>query len=71
MDGLGCRQQKYFSNSISYVTTDDESLSGCVVNLNPDKGSLAVDLYFNDKNMTYTSLGMVNVRNSYVLKAKQ
>ncbi len=60
-----------FSNSMSYVTTDGEPLSGCVVNLNPDKGSLAVDLYFNDKNMTYTSLGMVNVRNSYVLKAKQ
>lgn len=60
-----------FSNSLSYVTTDDEPLSGCVVNINPDKGSLAVDLYFSDKNMTYTSLGMVNVRNSYVLKAKQ
>lgn len=64
-------RRNIFSNSISYVTTDDEPLSGCVVNLNPDKGSLAVDLYFNDKNMTYTSLGMVNVRNSYVLKAKQ
>lgn len=64
-------RRNIFSNSISYVTTDDEPLSGCVVSLNPDKGSLAVDLYFNDKNMTYTSLGMVNVRNSYVLKAKQ
>lgn len=64
-------RRNLFSNAISYVTTDDEPLSGCVVSLNPDKGSLAVDLYFNDKNMTYTSLGMVNVRNSYVLKAKQ
>ncbi|MCM1084076.1 MAG: type II secretion system GspH family protein [Clostridium sp.] len=64
-------KRNIFSNSISYVTTDDEPLSGCVVSLNPDKGSLAVDLYFSDKNMTYTSLGMVNVRNSYVLKAKQ
>lgn len=64
-------RRNIFSNSMSYVTTDDEPLSGCVVNLNPDKGSLAVDLYFSDKNMTYTSLGMVNVRNSYVLKAKQ
>lgn len=64
-------RRNIFSNSLSYVTTDDEPLSGCVVNINPDKGSLAVDLYFSDKNMTYTSLGMVNVRNSYVLKAKQ
>lgn len=64
-------RRNIFSNSISYVTTDDEPLSGCVVSLNPDKGALAIDLYFNDKNMTYTSLGMVNVRNSYVLKAKQ
>lgn len=64
-------KRNIFSNSMSYVTTDDEPLSGCVVSLNPDKGSLAVDLYFSDKNMTYTSLGMVNVRNSYVLKAKQ
>ncbi|MCM1209334.1 MAG: hypothetical protein NC309_10460, partial [Ruminococcus sp.] len=64
-------KRNIFSNSISYVTTDDEPLSGCVVSLNPDKGSLTVDLYFSDKNMTYTSLGMVNVRNSYVLKAKQ
>lgn len=64
-------RRNIFSNSLSYVTTDDEPLSGCVVSLNPDKGSLAVDLYFSDKNMTYTSLGMVNVRNSYVLKAKQ
>ncbi len=64
-------RRNIFSNSMSYVTTDGDPLSGCVVSLNPDKGSLAVDLYFSDKNMTYTSLGMVNVRNSYVLKAKQ
>lgn len=64
-------KRNIYSESLSYVTTDSDPLSGCVAKINPDKGSIAVDLYFNDKSMAYTSLGMINIRNSYVLKAKQ
>ncbi len=64
-------KRNIYSQSLSYVTTDSDPLSGCIAKINPDKGSIAVDLYFNDKSMAYTSLGMINIRNSYVLKAKQ
>ena len=65
-----------YSESLSYVTvgTDPdagETATGCVATLDVDGGAIQFDLYFSDKNMTYTTLGMVNFRNSYVLKAKK
>lgn len=63
-----------YSESLSYVTvgtSGDETATGCVATLDVDGGAVQFDLYFSDKNMTYTTLGMVNFRNNYVLKAKK
>ncbi len=59
-----------YSDSIGYNTTDGDTISGCVAKIDYNNGAIGFDLFFNKKNMTYTSLGMVNVRNSYILKAK-
>lgn len=59
-----------YSDAIGYVTSAPDDISGCVVRVDAKNGSIGVDLHFNDKKMTYTSLGMMNVRNSYVLRAK-
>ncbi|MDE6025199.1 MAG: prepilin-type N-terminal cleavage/methylation domain-containing protein [Lachnospiraceae bacterium] len=59
-----------YSDSIGYNKTDGASISGCIAKVDYNKGAIGFDLFFNKKNMTYTSLGMVNVRNSYILKAK-
>lgn len=65
-----------YTESLSYlkdVTADSgtDDITGCVFKINADKGSVEMNLFFSDKNMTYTSLGMINTRNSYVLKAKK
>lgn len=59
-----------YSDAIGYNTTDGDSISGCVAKIDYEAGQIGFDLHFNQKNMTYKSLGMVNVRNSYILKAK-
>lgn len=62
---------KYFS----YVTADDGALkvdvSGCVATVNANDGTVGIDLYYNKANMTYTTLGRINTRNSYVLKPRK
>ena len=63
-------EKNLYSNAIGYVTNGTLNLSGCLVRVDAKNGSIGVDLNFNDKKMTYTTLGMVNIRNSYVLRAK-
>ncbi|MCM1273352.1 MAG: prepilin-type N-terminal cleavage/methylation domain-containing protein [Clostridium sp.] len=63
-------KRRLYSDSIGYNTTDGDTISGCVAKIDYNNGAIGFDLFFNKKNMTYTSLGMVNVRNSYILKAK-
>lgn len=65
-----------YSKSFSYVTVgaasgSGKSISGCIAYVDADSGAIGLDLIYNDKNMTYTTLGMVNIRNSYVLKARK
>ena len=61
-----------YSSSFSYLKfAGGDTVSGCTIVIDEDNSSIGVDLNFSDKNMTYTTLGMVNVRNSYVLKAKK
>lgn len=65
-----------YSKSFSYVTVGaasgaGKSISGCIAYVDADAGAIGLDLIYNDKNMTYTTLGMVNIRNSYVLKARK
>ncbi len=48
-----------------------KKLSGCVATVDAENGSIGFDIFFSDKNMTYTTNGMTKIQNSYVLKAKQ
>lgn len=62
-----------YNQGLSYVKTSDTTpvnISGCVVTVDAKAGAIGIDLMFNDKNMTYTTNGMINIRNSYVLKGK-
>lgn len=62
-----------YSKSFNYLNLADgtDTVTGCVLTVDADGGALGLDLFFSDKNMTYTTLGMINTRNSYVLKAKK
>lgn len=60
-----------YNKSFSYVETDGCKISGCIATVDADAGAMGIDFVFNDKNMTYTTIGMVNTRNSYVFKAKK
>lgn len=61
-----------YTESLSYVEdeTSGINLTGCLVLVDAKNGAIDIDLLFNDKNMTYTTQGMVKFRNSYVLRAK-
>lgn len=62
-----------YNGALSYVEATgatDNKISGCAVKINANDGAIGVDLMFNDKNMTYKTEGMINIRNSYVLKGK-
>ncbi len=64
-----------YTGELSYVEytsgTNTEEISGCVASVDADKGQIGIDLYFNKLNMTYDTLGMVNTRNSHVLKSNK
>jgi prepilin-type N-terminal cleavage/methylation domain-containing protein len=59
-----------FVYSISFEKLDDGT-TNCVANVDAANNSLSVDLYYSDKNMTYTTQGMIKTRNSFVLKARK
>jgi prepilin-type N-terminal cleavage/methylation domain-containing protein len=51
--------------------TGTASRTNAVACVDVDNGSMSVDLQYSDKNMTYTTDGMIKTRNSYVLKPKK
>lgn len=68
----GTDKSKYlYSRSFAYLNDGTDTVTGCVLTVDSENGSFGIDLYFSDKNMTYTTLGMINTRNSYVLRAKK
>ncbi|MGN0435583.1 MAG: type II secretion system protein J [Wujia sp.] len=62
-----------YNDSFAFVNLPDgsDTITGCIVNLTASQEAVEIKLEFNDKNMTYTSQGLVKVRNSYVLKVKK
>lgn len=65
-----------YTGELSYAKYKDSSgtdldIAGCVASVDADKGQIGIDLYFNKLNMTYDTLGMVNTRNSHVLKSNK
>lgn len=58
---------KYFSYLKGKSGPSDVDVSGCVATINGKDSSIGIDLYYNQSSMTYTTIGRVNPRNSYVL----
>lgn len=67
----GCK----YSESLNYLKLSDDddadSVSGCILRLDASKSAFYLELYFSDKNTTYSTSSMINTRNSYVLKPKK
>ena len=65
---------RVYNDGLSYVKTSNgtniTNISACSVSVDDKNGSIGIDIDFNSKNMTYTTKGMINIRNSYVLKGK-
>lgn len=68
-------RKRIFNDALCYLNCDSGSdtvnLSGCIAEIDPETGSIGIDLHFNNKNMTYTTNGMMHPRNSYVLIDKK
>ena len=63
---------KYSDNNIltkqlNHATSNGTDIPGCEAQIDAEKDSIKLYLYFADKSMTYTDRGMVKIRNSYVL----
>ena len=60
-----------FAKTLNYVKAGSGGtttiLPGVVCQIDGEKDSIKLDLYFADKSMTYTDRGMIVLRNSYVL----
>ncbi|SNU07146.1 prepilin-type N-terminal cleavage/methylation domain-containing protein [Lachnospiraceae bacterium] len=60
-----------FAKTLNYVKAESSGsttvLPGVVCQIDGEKDSIKLDLYFADKSMTYTDRGMIVLRNSYVL----
>ena len=62
-----------YNEGLSYVSTTGSGaydISACTLKVDAKNGAMGIELQFNNRNMTYTTQGMVNIRNSYVLKGK-
>ena len=67
----GTDKEKWlFTNVFNYVTTSTSKVTGCVATVDSKNGAIGLKLYFYDKNMEYTTDGMVKLRNSDVLENK-
>lgn len=58
---------KYFSYRKGKIGPKDVDVSGCVATVNAKNKTIGIDLYYNQSSMTYTTIGRINPRNSYVL----
>lgn len=67
----GCLFSESFDSVKIPYNGSDVALSGCLVTVDAQNEGISLSLIFDDKNMTYTTLGMVNTRNSYVIKARK
>ena len=75
---IGCKvEYKYmtdldtddiYSKQLNYAEDSSGNvIPGCEAQIDAEKDSIKLYLYFADKSMTYTDRGMVKIRNSYVL----
>lgn len=69
----GSKESCLYNEGFSYVVSSDSTIgeiTGCKATIDANGGKIGIDLMFNNRNMTYTTEGMINIRNSYVLKGK-
>ena len=69
----GSKESCIYNNGFSYVTTSGSSsadIAACTAVVDAPNGSIGIEFQFDDKNMTYTTNGMVSARNSYVFMPK-
>ncbi len=62
---------KYFSYRKASAGATDVNVSGCVATINAADETIAIDLYYNQSSMTYTTLGRISTRNTHVLKPRK
>lgn len=64
-----------YTESFSYLKLSDadtaDDVPGCILRLDDSKKAFYLEMYFSDKNTTYTTSSMINTRNSYVLVPKK
>ena len=56
-----------YSDDLNYRKTSGDDVSGAVMTFDSANNALALDMYFADQKMSYTSKSMTVLRNSYVL----
>lgn len=59
-----------FATKLRYVKDLGVNYTGASVTISEPNNSMGIELLFSDKKMTYDSKGMINIRNSYVIKQK-
>ena len=58
---------KYFSYVKGKCGATTVDVPGCVATIDGQAGAIGIDLYYNQSSMSYTTLGLVSPRNSYVM----
>lgn len=63
-----------YTDSLKYMTNGTEDsqkeIPGCVLKVDRENGAIEVTIYFDDKNISYVTEGVVKVRNTGVLENK-
>lgn len=74
----GTKEKKnLYSKSFAYVKTPagggavSDEISACILTVDTKGNALGIEFEFSDKNMTYKGEGMLNIRNSFVLRPKK
>jgi prepilin-type N-terminal cleavage/methylation domain-containing protein len=57
-----------YTSSLNYAVCGSNTVSGVVATVNASNGAIGLNLSFASNRMSYNTDGLVNIRNSYVLK---
>ncbi len=61
------KKQCIYSEKLNYVIANGDAVSGACATVDATNNSIGIDLSFAERSMSYTTNGMINIRNSYVL----
>lgn len=67
-DNSGTKDDYLYSSSFEVT---DEGFTNSIASVDVENGAIGIDFIYSDKNMTYTTKGMIKFRNSHVIKAKK